>query len=121
MENYIFATQICRELVLYPPGYTVSKLWTSLVLYGSAYILVTSCLMLLGCCSYLYLATKTTPTGNHNQFVTLGRKLSFFNNYKPQTSMDLYVTSGTTIDTYYAHYGIAGICIEVCHCYVFFL
>ena len=64
--------------------------------------------------SHLITTTKTNPTGNAVQFVTLGRKLAFYNGYTPQRSIDLYVTTGTTVDTYYGNYGVAAFVYEVC-------
>ena len=64
--------------------------------------------------TYLITTTKTNPTGNADQFVTLGRKLAFYNGYKPQRSIDLYETTGTTVDTYYGNYGVAAFVYEVC-------
>ena len=56
---------------------------------------------------------QQTPTGNQDQFVTMGRKLAYSNGYTPQSGIDFYATTGTTIDTYYALFGVVGIAYEV--------
>ena len=52
-------------------------------------------------------------SGNHDQFVTFGGKLAFFNDYEPKAAVGLYVTTGTTDDTYYGNYGVAASTFEL--------
>lgn len=49
---------------------------------------------------------------NQNGLRTLGRRIAWFNNYRPQQSDELYLTDGTTDDTMYGLLGVAGFTIE---------
>lgn len=44
---------------------------------------------------------------------TLGRRMAHFNNHKPQASIELYPTDGTTIDTFYGVLGAPSYTIEL--------
>lgn len=56
----------------------------------------------------------TTPSPNHNQIFTLGRKFGFFNGYQVCSSATcLYTVSGTTDDWAYGELGIAAYTFEV--------
>ena len=57
--------------------------------------------------------TANDQCGNHNQFVTFGRKPAYFNGYEPKVSAGLYVTTGSTEDTYYADFGVAAFVYEL--------
>jgi len=52
-------------------------------------------------------------SGNDSEYIALGRKLAHYNGYKPQQSTSLYVTAGTTGDTWYGKYGAASLCYEL--------
>lgn len=52
-------------------------------------------------------------TGNAAGLTTLGRKLAFFNGYRPQQSVDLYVADGITIDFAYGELGVAAYVFEI--------
>ena len=52
-------------------------------------------------------------SGNDAEYVALGRKLAHSNGYKPQQSTSLYVTAGTTGDTWYGKFGAASLCYEL--------
>ena len=49
---------------------------------------------------------QSNDSPNNDQFITLSRKLAFYNNYDPIPSADLYITAGTTQDTYYGDFGV---------------
>lgn len=55
----------------------------------------------------------TGITGNNQAFVTLGRRLAWFNNYTPQQSLNLYPTDGTTIDQAYGDLGVPALTYEL--------
>ena len=44
---------------------------------------------------------------------TLGRRMAYFNNYRPQRSSDLYATDGTTLDTFYGQLGVPAYAFEL--------
>ncbi|MGO4263745.1 M14 family zinc carboxypeptidase [Lysobacter sp. TAB13] len=44
---------------------------------------------------------------------TFGRRMAYFNNYRPQQSDELYATDGTTDDTMYGLLGVPGYTIEL--------
>jgi carboxypeptidase T len=52
-------------------------------------------------------------TGNNAAFVHLGRRLAWFNDYKPKQSVELYVTDGTTIDFAYGELGVPAFTFEI--------
>jgi len=52
-------------------------------------------------------------SGNDSEYIALGRKLAHSNGYKPQQSTSLYVTAGTTGDTWYGKYGAAHLTYEL--------
>ena len=54
-----------------------------------------------------------TPTDNDTAFVTLGRKLAYFNGHTPQQAIDLYPTDGTTIDFGFGELGLASFVFEL--------
>jgi carboxypeptidase T len=54
-----------------------------------------------------------TPTANATAFQTLGRKLAYFNNYKPEQAIGLYPTDGTTDDFAYGELGLAAYTYEL--------
>jgi carboxypeptidase T len=54
-----------------------------------------------------------TDAPNHAELRTLGRKMAYFNNYTPQQSNDLYLTTGTTDDWSYGELGIASYTFEM--------
>jgi hypothetical protein len=57
-------------------------------------------------------ATSTVaPNGGPLQ--TLGRRLAWFNAYRPQQSTGLYLTDGTTIDFAYGELGVASLTFEL--------
>jgi hypothetical protein len=57
-------------------------------------------------------ATNTVaPNGGPLQ--TLGRRLAWFNGYRPQQSTGLYLTDGTTIDFAYGELGVASLTFEL--------
>jgi carboxypeptidase T len=55
----------------------------------------------------------STPTANATAFQTLGRKLAYFNNYKPEQAIGLYPTDGTTDDFAYGELGLAAYTYEL--------
>lgn len=55
--------------------------------------------------------TKLSP--NDVAMRTLGRRMAHFNNHKPQASIELYPTDGTTIDTFYGVLGAPSYTIEL--------
>ena len=55
----------------------------------------------------------TTPAPNSVPLQTLGRRLAYFNNYRPQQSNELYATDGTTDDTMYGLLGVPSYTIEL--------
>jgi hypothetical protein len=50
---------------------------------------------------------------NESQLQTLGRKLAFFNDYRPQQSVELYPTTGDTVDWAYGELGIPAYTFEL--------
>lgn len=46
------------------------------------------------------------PTANGTAMRTLGRRLAWFNGYRPQQAIELYPTDGTTDDTFYGKLGV---------------
>ena len=54
-----------------------------------------------------------SPSANAGPFTAIGRRLAFFNNYKPQQSVGLYATDGTTDDTFYGLLGTPSFTIEL--------
>lgn len=52
-------------------------------------------------------------TGNNAQFITLGRRLAWFNDYVPQQSVALYPTRGTTVDFAYGELGVPAFTFEL--------
>ncbi|MCG8421303.1 MAG: Ig-like domain-containing protein [Proteobacteria bacterium] len=50
---------------------------------------------------------------NNTALRTFGRKLAYFNDYKPQQSVDLYPADGVTIDTAYGELGVASYVFEL--------
>jgi carboxypeptidase T len=54
-----------------------------------------------------------TPAANALDLQTLGRKLAYFNGYRPQQSIGLYPTDGTTSSISYGELGVAAYTIEV--------
>jgi carboxypeptidase T len=55
----------------------------------------------------------TNLAPNSAALATLGRRLAFFNSYKPQQSVGLYATDGTTDDTMYGLLGVPSYTIEL--------
>ncbi|PTA67864.1 M14 family zinc carboxypeptidase [Deinococcus arcticus] len=55
----------------------------------------------------------TTPTANATALQSLGRKLAYFNGYKPEQAVGLYPTSGTTDDFAYGELGVASYTFEL--------
>ncbi|MFA7542332.1 MAG: M14 family zinc carboxypeptidase, partial [Lysobacterales bacterium] len=52
-------------------------------------------------------------TGNNDAFITLGRRLAWFNDYTPQQSVHLYSTRGTTVDFAYGELGVPAFTFEL--------
>lgn len=52
-------------------------------------------------------------SANARSFTTLGRKLSFFNNYLPIPISDLTIADGSSADFYYGELGVAGLAFEL--------
>ncbi|MEH6420651.1 M14 family zinc carboxypeptidase [Pseudomonas sp. CGJS7] len=50
---------------------------------------------------------------NNAALQTLGRRMAYFNNYKPQRSAALYATDGTTLDTFYGLLGVPAYAFEL--------
>lgn len=50
---------------------------------------------------------------NDNGFVNLGHKLAWFNDYRPQQSIGLYATDGTSDNVSYGELGVAAITFEL--------
>lgn len=55
----------------------------------------------------------TSPAPNSAALRTFGRRMAFFNNYRPQQSNELYATDGTTDDTMYGLLGVPSYTIEL--------
>jgi carboxypeptidase T len=55
----------------------------------------------------------STPPPNSAALQTLGRKMAFFNGYRPSQAMELYPTDGTTDDFAYGELGLAAYCFEL--------
>jgi carboxypeptidase T len=55
----------------------------------------------------------TSPAPNSTALRTFGRRMAFFNSYKPQQSNELYGTDGTTDDTMYGLLGVPSYTIEL--------
>ena len=92
-ESYYNSVNICRSDTYCPssqqypaPPNTTTGIALDIHAYGE--------LMLW---PWGYTASKS---GNDAQYVALGRKLAHSNGYKPQQSTSLYVTAGTTCDTW---------------------
>jgi carboxypeptidase T len=58
-------------------------------------------------------AYSTAATGNATALRTLGRRLAWFNGYKPQQWIDMYAADGTTTDTMYGLLGVPSYTIEM--------
>jgi hypothetical protein len=58
-------------------------------------------------------AYSTAATGNATAFRTLGRRLAWFNGYKPQQWISMYAADGTTTDTMYGTLGVPSYTIEL--------
>ena len=50
---------------------------------------------------------------NENQFTAFGRRVAYFNGYKPQRAAQLYTAAGVSIDTTYGDLGVASIVYEL--------
>ncbi len=57
--------------------------------------------------------TDETTAPNHTALQTLGRKLAFFNDYRPAQASDLYPASGATEDYAYGELGLAAYTFEM--------
>ena len=55
----------------------------------------------------------TSLAPNSTALQTLGRRMAYFNNYKPEQSVGLYPTDGTTDDTMYGLLGVPSYTIEL--------
>jgi len=55
----------------------------------------------------------TSPSPNAAAFQTLGRRIAWFNQYRPQRAVQLYPTDGGTIDTFYGQLGAPSFVMEV--------
>ncbi|TXH77260.1 MAG: PKD domain-containing protein [Lysobacteraceae bacterium] len=55
----------------------------------------------------------TSPAPNSAALRTLGRRMAYFNSYRPQQSNELYATDGTTDDTMYGLLGVPSYTIEL--------
>lgn len=55
----------------------------------------------------------TAPAPNQVPLRTLGRRIAWFNGYRPQQSNELYATDGTTDDTMYGLLGVPSYTIEL--------
>ncbi len=55
----------------------------------------------------------TSPAPNSAALTTLGRRMAFFNSYKPQQSVGLYATDGTTDDSMYGLLGVPSYTLEL--------
>jgi PKD repeat protein len=55
----------------------------------------------------------TSPAPNSTALRTLGRRMAYFNGYRPQQSNELYGTDGTTDDTMYGLLGVPSYTIEL--------
>jgi carboxypeptidase T len=55
----------------------------------------------------------TSPAPNGPALRTLGRRMAFFNDYRPQQSNELYGTDGTTDDTMYGLLGVPSYTLEL--------
>lgn len=55
----------------------------------------------------------TSPAPNSAALRTFGRRMAFFNNYRPQQSNELYATDGTTDDTMYGLLGVPSYTLEL--------
>ncbi len=56
---------------------------------------------------------STSPAPNGPALRTFGRRMAFFNGYRPQQSNELYGTDGTTDDTMYGLLGVPSYTIEL--------
>jgi hypothetical protein len=54
-----------------------------------------------------------SPAPNETQLQTLGRKFAYWNDYRPQQAIGLYVTDGATTDFGYGDLGVASYCFEL--------
>ncbi len=50
---------------------------------------------------------------NESQFAAFGRRVAYFNGYKPQRAAQLYTAAGVSIDTTYGDLGVASIVYEL--------
>ncbi|MEM6793911.1 MAG: M14 family zinc carboxypeptidase [Acidobacteriota bacterium] len=55
----------------------------------------------------------TADSPNAAAFRTLGRKLAFFNGYRPIPIHDLTIADGSSADFYYGELGVAGLAFEI--------
>ncbi len=55
----------------------------------------------------------TNPAPNSAALTTLGRRLAFFNSYRPEQSVGLYATDGATDDSMYGLLGVPSYTIEL--------
>ncbi len=55
----------------------------------------------------------STPAPNGTALQTLGRRLAYFNGYKPEQSIGLYATDGTSDNISYGELGVAAFTIEL--------
>ena len=58
-------------------------------------------------------AYSTAPTQNATALQTLGRRLAWFNSYKPEQWINMYAADGTTTDTMYGLLGVPSYTIEL--------
>ena len=56
---------------------------------------------------------STIPAPNGPAMATLGRRLAWFNDYRPQPGIDLYVTDGGTKEFAYGELGVAALSLEL--------
>ncbi|WP_310389490.1 M14 family zinc carboxypeptidase [Roseateles sp.] len=54
-----------------------------------------------------------TPAANDSQLATLGRKFAFFNKHRPERSLSLYETDGTSDGPSYGELGVAAFTFEL--------
>ena len=84
--------------------------------FASAPITTTGLMITLHAYSQLVLwpyGWTSAPSPNAAQLQTLGRRLAYFNNYTPEQSNALYITTGTTDDWAYGKLGISAFTIEM--------
>lgn len=56
---------------------------------------------------------SNTPPGNAVALQTLGRRLAYFNGYRPEQWINMYAADGTTTDTMYGLLGVPSYTIEL--------